>query len=197
MTAPLVQEYMSNKPIQLNADDSLSFVINIFERTHISGAPVVNEQGDYVGVISKTDLVASKLIKLLPRLNEVTAAEIMRPGKPITVSKELPLEQAVDMMLDKQIHRLFVVDETGKIVGVLSSFDVMRAIKRPAEAAPQPPAQTVAKAAAEAPVTVEPEKSGKEAKKPKLGDKSEKEKEIEKRIFSLISQKQEQIMQHK
>lgn len=177
MTAPSVSEYMSTKPIHIKEDDALSLVISIFERTRISGAPVVNAKGEYVGVLSKTDLVNSRLLEQAQNLGTMTAKDFMCREKPITISPDTPLAQAVDMMLKHQVHRIFVSDAQGQITGVLSSFDVMRAIRT---------GNVSSGAAAAAP-------KGEQTK----AASSDKEKELERRIFSLVSQKQEQIMQNK
>ncbi len=216
-----VQDFMSKKPIHINEDDTISFVINMFERTRISGAPVINAKGEYVGVISKTDLASAKLLKYGKELETATAKLFMSKGKPLTLPADARLEMALDMMLEKHVHRLFVDDGTGEIVGVISSFDILRAIHRePAapKAAPKaPPAASTPKTVQVAPDTFRPaedpepaEAKGEPAevrttkprepepeKKEKAVDKDKlaKDKEIEMRIFNLISRKQEQLMQ--
>jgi CBS domain-containing protein len=178
-----VEDYMSSKPLHISQDDSLSFVMNMFERAHISGAPVTNARGEYVGVISKTDLASSRMLKLIPTLSSAKAKDLMTPGTPISITKDAPLEEAVDLMVEKAVHRLFVKDESGKIIGVLSSFDLLRAIQRPTE---QEQALKLRKdvPAAQA-----------EKKEPKLDkEKAERDKDIEKRIFTLVNRKYDEAM---
>ena len=232
MTAPSsvqVQDFMTHKPIHINETDTLSFVMNMFERTHISGAPVVNIKGDYVGVVSKTDLASTRLLRHLHQLDKTTAREFMRPEKPITIRKDAPLEQAVDLMLANHIHRVFVDDESGKIIGVLSSFDIMQAIKRTDDVSVQSLDEsepdrseaisdeafseerhtgngTSAKAKAgkskTAAADADPSDAGgknkagaaKTEKKVEKMSKADKEREIERRIFSLVTRKQNEIM---
>lgn len=213
-----VQDFMSKKPIHINEDDTISFVINMFERTRISGAPVINAKGEYVGVISKTDLASGKLLKYGKDLDTATAKLFMSKGKPLTLMQDAPLESALDLMLEKHVHRLFVDDGKGEIIGVISSFDILRAIHRePAAKAPPaaavPVAQPQPRTVHVAPDTFrpaedpepEPEEpaearatSPRDSEKKEKGadkDKLAKDKEIEMRIFNLISRKQEQLMQ--
>ncbi len=179
-----VEDYMSTKPLHINQDDSLSFVMSMFERAHISGAPVTNARGEYVGVISKTDLTSSRMLKLIPTINSAKAKDLMTPGIPISITKDALLEEAVDLMLEKTVHRLFVKDESGKIIGVLSSFDLLRAIQRPTE---QEQALKFTKITPDAPTS--------DKKEPKLDkDKAERDKDIEKRIFTLVNRKYDEAM---
>lgn len=129
----LVRDIMSSRPIHVNENDPVSLVISLFERAHISGAPVVNDKGFYVGVLSKTDLAGSKLVRLVQAkgYDKVLAREVMSPQQPLTVDDDFPVRKAIELMLDRQVHRIFVKDGTDKIVGVVSSFDVMRVIELP------------------------------------------------------------------
>lgn len=128
----LVQYIMSSKPIHINEDDPLPLIINLMERAHISGAPVTNSKGEYVGVISKTDLAGSKILNLIKEkgsLDQAIGKDVMNPQLPLCINKSFPVEKAVEMMLSKHIHRIFVQDAKGEIIGVVSSFDVMKLIK--------------------------------------------------------------------
>lgn len=53
-----------------------------------------------------------------------TIAEVMTPN-PITVTPETPLQEAVKILAEKKISGLPVVDEAGKLVGVISESDLM------------------------------------------------------------------------
>lgn len=214
-----VQDFMSNKPIHINEEDSISFVVNMFERARISGAPVINGQGDYVGVITKTDLTGRKLLKFAKDLDKATARDFMCPDKPLCIAQDAPLEQAVEMMLEHHVHRLFIVDESGHIIGVISSFDIMKSIRRDAHPlpalsmedvlrqaqAPPPEKPAVQAFQPEPDVPAEPEAPGTDPPARRLSaeeqaklaerEKIRKDREIEKRIFQLISKKQEQLVQ--
>jgi CBS domain-containing protein len=128
----LVRDYMSSNPINISENDSLAFVLNVFEQGHISGALVINDRGDYVGVLSKTNLLSTSIMKLLQTGQPVKVKDIMNPSMPLMVSPDTELEEAAKMMVEKRFHRLFVCDANGQAIGVISSFDVMRAFCDPA-----------------------------------------------------------------
>ena len=126
-----VKDLMSARLIVVNEDDSLPIIMTLFERCQISGAPVINGKDDYVGVISKTDFATGKLLKLLrhKRLEDITAGELMNPSAPVVVLEDSPLMEAVSLMQELKLHRVFVKDkDTSRLIGVLSAFDVMRAV---------------------------------------------------------------------
>jgi CBS domain-containing protein len=194
-----VQDFMSNRPIHIKEEDSISFVVGMFERTHISGAPVVNAQGEYVGVISKTDLVSTHLLKMAGELGNATAGMFMSRQKPLTIEKDESIEAAVDAMLEHHVHRLFVVDQAGGIVGVISSSDIMRAIKRPGRrkmpvlraVLPFSAESGMETSSAETVPVPDPTAETNSTDKPKK-TRADRERELEMRIFNLISRKQEE-----
>ena len=59
-------------------------------------------------------------------LRETTVGEIMATGL-ITVSRETPLPEVARTMAERRIHRIFVVDEKGAPVGVISTLDLLGA----------------------------------------------------------------------
>lgn len=121
---------MTPNVIVVNEDDSVAFAIKMFDRCHISGAPVVNRQGDYVGVISKTDLFSRDVIEFLTlgcNLEDMEVRQIMCEMAPITVDEDVCVERAAEVMLRHHIHRVFVTSGD-EIVGVLSSYDVLKVV---------------------------------------------------------------------
>jgi CBS domain-containing protein len=84
----------------------------------IHAAPVVDDAGRPVGMLSISDLVGS--------LDAVTVGERMNTP-PIIVGRDEPLEEAANRLADTGYHHLAVVDGAGRAVGFLSAVDVIRA----------------------------------------------------------------------
>lgn len=125
-----VSHLMSSNVIVVNEDDSVSFVIKIFDRCSISGAPVINKLGEYVGVISKTDLFSRCLLDFLQEhgdLDRLQIKQIMNPTPPLSVEENMSVERAAELMLQNHIHRVFV-NYKDKIVGVVSSYDILKVV---------------------------------------------------------------------
>ena len=125
-----VSNLMSANLITIEEYDPVSFVIQVFDRCHISGAPVVNDQGEYIGVISKTDLFDKTLLDFLKHgsLDDLPVRYIMNPTPPVCVPDHTSAEKAAELMLRNRIHRVFITDAENKIVGVVSSYDILRVV---------------------------------------------------------------------
>lgn len=125
-----VTHLMSSNVIFINEEDSVAFAIKIFARCHISGAPVVNRLGEYVGVISKTDLFNKKMLEYLSthgNLDELPVRHIMNPNPPMMLEEHVSVEKAAEIMLQNHIHRIFV-SQRERIVGVVSSYDILKVV---------------------------------------------------------------------
>lgn len=115
-------------------------------------APVVDEDGFPVGVVSKTDLVRERFesagdeavtahepgldapayVAPLPR---ATVADVMTPVA-YTLHERDPLSRAAAMMAVEGVHHLPIVGDDGRVVGMLSAFDFARFIARAAAVLP-------------------------------------------------------------
>jgi CBS domain-containing protein len=143
-----VGEVMATEPLCIHADVKLPEVVALLVEHGISGAPVVDDDGKPIGMVSKTDLVMEDYEEAedkelgswtgLPPHSKKLARNIMTQGA-VTISDRAPLAEAVVRMADHGVHRLAVVDTAGALVGVLSTLDVLRTIApstcRPEQAA--------------------------------------------------------------
>ncbi len=111
-----------------------------------SSVPVVDKNKKLLGIVTEKDLLrrvypsqsevienffeASKFLEMEDRIHGVeklTARQIM--GKhPVTTTAETPLMKAGSLMLTANKRRLPVINEQGKLVGVISQGDIFRAI---------------------------------------------------------------------
>ena len=112
----------------------------------ISGMPVVDEAGRVIGVVSEADILAKEGGEqerqgflqwfldptdpwVAARFNSVTVGDAMSwPAK--TISPQAPVVEAATTMLKEQINRLPVVDAYGKLLGLVSRGDLVRAFAR-------------------------------------------------------------------
>lgn len=120
---------MSTNVVSVSADDTLDKVFDLIEASRISGVPVRDGSGEFVGVLTKTDLVSHKLVEGIRAHHELASLKVrdfMCPHPPITIRDNETIEAAIEKMTYKHIHRLFVVDAQGNMVGVISTFDVVK-----------------------------------------------------------------------
>lgn len=148
--AKTVADVMSHDPIMVSPQTPIKEAIKILAERHISGLPVVDDAGKLVGVISETDLLwqetgveppvyimfldsviylenPARHDKELHKALGQTVAEVMS-GDPETVMPDQPLRKAAKLMQEKSIRRLAVTDEAGKVIGILTPGDIVRAM---------------------------------------------------------------------
>ncbi len=118
---------MTTNVVCVRDDLSLDALARLFIERNISGAPVVSADGAALGMVSKTDLVS--LAGDARNFALLTVADIMMPIA-FTLGEHASLSQAAGLMAAEGIHRVPVVDEAGKILGILSSLDILRWLAR-------------------------------------------------------------------
>ena len=102
----------------------LKDVTKMFSERKITGAPVVNANGELVGVISETDII--RKTNNLGAWSPSTAGQIMtKPA--VTVAPDETLQRVSEMMYNRRIHRVVVAEGT-QIRGILTTMDILRAI---------------------------------------------------------------------
>jgi len=112
-----VGEVMNREIFSLRPSESVEDALGYLNVLGISGAPVV-EGGKPVGVVSYRDLVAPNRAGTTVRDRMTTPA--------ITVTAAAELEVAARMLAERGVHRVVVVDENGRAIGVASSLDLLR-----------------------------------------------------------------------
>jgi predicted transcriptional regulator len=92
----------------------------------ISGAPVVDDDGKPIGIVSKTDLLGRKSPQWSDRLK---VRDIMMHTA-FAVSENESIAKAAGLMAFEGVHRVAVVDLSGTVTGVVSPLDIMRWLAR-------------------------------------------------------------------
>lgn len=157
MKAPkTVESIMTRDIIAFSPDSSVVTASRVLASKHIGGAPVIDEKGRPVGVVTLTDLVDPDRQRsdgdgeslyyqvvdgAFDAIGAVSAEDV--PGEGIvsdvmspyafSVSPDTTLLDAIRLMVSDNIHRLLVVDD-GKLVGVISSMDMLKAMAAYADA---------------------------------------------------------------
>jgi CBS domain-containing protein len=112
-------------------DVSVADVIASLADAHVSGVPVVDRHGQMLGVISSGDVMTQEAeaedTEARTTLLESTMAQDIMTPHPLTIDPDTDVREAAREMLYAEVHRLFVV-EHGKLVGVISTSDIVRAV---------------------------------------------------------------------
>ena len=130
-----VQNWMTTDVVSVTPETSLLKVGKLMKDHHVRRLPVLDDKGRVVGIISDRDVrdaspskaTTLDMYEMHYLLAELKAKNIMT-AKPITVKPTDTVEQAALIMLDNKVGGLPVVDDSGKLVGIISDHDVFKAL---------------------------------------------------------------------
>ncbi len=120
------RDFMVKKLVTLRPDMDVFDAVRLLLRNRISGAPVVDAQGNYVGVFSEKcsmHVLLDAAYEGLPT-NEVFA---FMDADAQTIDPNTQLLSIAQVFLLTNYRRLPVVDESGKLLGQVSRRDVLQA----------------------------------------------------------------------
>ena len=142
-----VSEVMTTDVVTTTADTPLRDVARTLVERGISGMPVVDAENKVIGVVSEADVLAkerrapedkhSALARLLGHHNgeEVAKHEARTAGDAmtapaVTTVPYMSVASAAERMLEHGVNRLPVVDARGRLVGIVTRADLVRAFAR-------------------------------------------------------------------
>lgn len=141
-------DLMSRDVVMLSDRMSLQFAARTLSRAQVSGAPVVNQEGELVGVLSAVDFLhlaeggapktpchcTDTMWEPWQILDHEDHAESLvgdaMTKNPVTVSMRCSIGDLSRMMIDAHIHRVVVIDDHDKPVGIVSTTDILAAVAR-------------------------------------------------------------------
>ncbi|XP_070960962.1 5'-AMP-activated protein kinase subunit gamma-2-like isoform X4 [Oncorhynchus clarkii lewisi] len=106
--------------------------LNIFVDRRVSALPVVDESGKVVDIYSKFDVINLAAEKTYNNL-DITVTQALRHRSQyfegvMKCNRLETLETIVDRIVKAEVHRLVVVDENARIVGIVSLSDILQAL---------------------------------------------------------------------
>ena len=125
-----VKDYMARDLITFSPDMQIGAVIETLLKHKISGAPVLNDRGEIVGVIDDKDCI-NTLIDSAYYNQPVSRGKVenymTNVFKRVNISADIA--DVANMFIRSNFKRLLVVDDDGRLQGSISRRDVLRAIK--------------------------------------------------------------------
>ncbi|HEX5295821.1 MAG TPA: CBS domain-containing protein [Streptosporangiaceae bacterium] len=129
-----VKDVMTTRVIAARADASCADLAAMLREHRVSGFPVVDGDGVVVGVISESDLLARQEApgprRKRPSTAELTAADLMS-WPPATIGPDETVRHAARLMYARKLRRLPVIDQRGRLVGLVTRADLLSAFTRP------------------------------------------------------------------
>ena len=126
-------------PIKLGPDKTIRDALDLMEHYHISGVPIVSEEGILLGILTNRDIRFETDFTKAIR-SRMTSVNL------ITASVGTTLEQAEAMLADHRIEKLPIVDKDNKLMGLITIKDIQK-VKRHPNATKDPKGRLVVGAA--------------------------------------------------
>mgnify|MGYP000873906204 FL=1 len=112
------------EPITISPDATIGDALTLMRENHIGGIPVVDSQGFLIGIVTNRDLRFHEDVSTSIR-------QVMTSDNLITTSKSIDLENATEILKRYKIEKLPVVDESNKLVGLLTYKDITKVKDNP------------------------------------------------------------------
>lgn len=144
------KDIMTTDVIVANKNDIIANVANLLIKEKIGGLPVVDEENKVVGIISETDIMKKESHVDSPRMlnfiqgiiflddmkkfeDEMRAiaaykVEDLMSKDIITVNENDTFDYVANVMINKSINRVSVVDENNFLKGIICRYDIIKAM---------------------------------------------------------------------
>ncbi len=130
----LVQELMTKNPLTTTPETSVPDALALMRQKKVRRLPVLDKTGKLAGIVSDQDLLYASpspatslsVFEINSLIAKITVAHVMTK-KVVTITEDLPVEEAARIMADKKIGGLPVMKGT-KLVGIVTETDLFRAL---------------------------------------------------------------------
>jgi len=148
-----VTDVMTTSVLTLRPEQTIEEAVAILSEAGISGAPVVDEDGRYIGLLDDTDLILTEARLHAPTTIEILGAYLPLPGerhrfqeelrqalgqvvgdvmetKAATVGPDATVEDVATIIVDRDVSRVPVLDDDGRVIGIVTRGDLVRGMNR-------------------------------------------------------------------
>ncbi|AAM30998.1 CBS domain-containing protein [Methanosarcina mazei] len=129
-----IEAIMTKKVKTCSPDERVSKVWNYMIETDYTGIPVVSKKGDPIGMITRRDIIKSGALRMAiederaTRPNESPKVEKIMSTPAYTLSENDSIKSAIDIIVQRDIGRITVVNEQGKISGIADRQDLLESV---------------------------------------------------------------------
>lgn len=142
------QDVMSKDVVSIHPQEHVHEALQLMAENGLSMLPVANGLGECVGVLSQVDLVRltsslddddhdpirepQSMVNGPAKLSEITNERIddVMSTAVVSVTPDASVTEVTDVMLDHAIHHLPVLSEENRLLGIISTLDVLAAVRQ-------------------------------------------------------------------
>jgi len=140
-----VREIMTKNVVTVKRESTIDEVSVLFSENKISGLPVVDEYNRVIGVVSEADILAMAgmekghtfkdilrhlLGEPLPKRKHGDRVGEVMSSPAITTRAEADVREVAEILENRRIKRLPVVDQENRLLGIISRGDIVKAMSR-------------------------------------------------------------------
>ena len=128
-----IKEWITREVITIEPEASVKQAFGLMKSMGIRHLPVVNKKGVLVGIVTDRDLRRPQISDVfktwdeLYRINDEIAAEDVMVTPVLTVKEGATIKEAAKLMAQNRIGALPVTDPKGKLAGIITESDVLKA----------------------------------------------------------------------
>src|SRR5262249_55289136 len=100
-------------------------LVDLMVDLNIGAVPVIDDDGAPIGIVTRADVLEGLEEDEEPITDELPVWELMHPSL-LTIVPSTLVRDAAQLMVRERVHHLLVVDNLGRLVGLVSSLDVVR-----------------------------------------------------------------------
>lgn len=141
------KDIMTTNVITVSEEEIIENVTKLLIENKISGVPVINDNDEVMGMVTETDLIfkdknihipsyvpllggfilLDSVKKFESQLRKVAAYKVkdLMSTPVIKVGEDDEVRKVVNLMLDRRINRVPVIDEEGKLKGIIARSDIL------------------------------------------------------------------------
>ncbi|MFO7929064.1 MAG: CBS domain-containing protein [Candidatus Humimicrobiaceae bacterium] len=150
MAELVAKDIMNKNVITISKNASIKELSDLLLDNNISGVPVLDEQGNMIGIVTEGDIIVQdtdlhfpRYFKLLDSIiylesfskfkkslkkHLATKVEDIMTEEVITVKETTSVNEIANLMTEKNINRVPVVDEDKKLVGIITRSDIVKSM---------------------------------------------------------------------
>jgi CBS domain-containing protein len=119
----IIKDVMTSNPCSIDAEKSVAYAAKMMREEDVGLAPIV--EGDkLIGMLTDRD-IAIRVVAEGRNPEQVKVADVASK-QVVTIDPQQDLNEALRIMAEHQVRRLPVVEEDGKLVGVVAQADIAR-----------------------------------------------------------------------
>lgn len=118
------ESWIIRNPYTIHPDETIAKAKKIMKEYSISGIPVVDEKNRVKGIITKRDIILEENANL-------KVAELMTKENLITADSDITLDKAYNILKQRKIEKLLIVDKEFKLTGLITMKDILKKLEHP------------------------------------------------------------------